>query len=186
MTILQSERLTLRPLTLDDAEQIEILAGDPDVAKTTSNIPHPYPKGAGKDFVLGTKKLIQSNKLVLFGMVQKKSQDFIGVINLNLSLEHNRAEFGYFVGKEFWGKGYGTEAAQVLFSYGFEQMQLNRIYAATFAENVGSRRIMEKIGLVYEGLFQEHMVRDGQTHDVVYYGLTKTQYEQKSSLKPSK
>ena len=90
------------------------------------------------------------------------------------------------LGKSSGVKDIGTEAAQVLFSYGFEQMQLNRIYAAAFAENVGSRRIMEKIGLVYEGLFQEHMVRDGQTHDVVYYGLTKTQYEQKSSLKPSK
>lgn len=186
MTILQTERLTLRPLTLDDGEQIEVLAGDKDVAKTTSNIPHPYPKGAGKQFVVGTKELIKNKKLILFGIVQKQSQDLIGVINLNLSLEHHRAEFGYFIGKEFWGKGYGTEAAQALLTYGFQQLPLNRIYAAAFAENLGSRRIMEKIGLIYEGLLHEHMVRNDQTHDVVYYGLTKAQYEQKNSTKSSK
>ena len=186
MKSLKSDRLHLRPLTYEDGERIEELAGDYEVAKTTSNIPHPYPKGGGKAFILASQKAIQQEKLVLLGVVENASEQLIGVINLNLSPENNRGEFGYFIGKNYWGKGFGTEAARLLLQYGFEELKLNRIYAAAFKENRGSSRVMEKIGLLYEGTFHQHLQKDGMYCDVVYYGLTKVKYLQKNSRELSK
>lgn len=176
MDKLETKRLLLRKLTMQDASDIEKYAGDYDVAKTTLSIPHPYPKGSGISFIQSTERAEQMGKVILFAIEEKHSGQFIGVMNFNLSKEHQRAELAYWIGKPFWGKGYGTEAAQKLIGYGFEKLDLNKIHAAAFASNPGSWRIMEKVGMKREGLLQQHLVRFHEVHDVVYYGILKEDY----------
>ncbi|CAG9621247.1 Putative ribosomal N-acetyltransferase YdaF [Sutcliffiella rhizosphaerae] len=178
---METENLILRRLQLDDAERVEELASDYELAKTTLYIPHPYPKGSAVDFI---KKVWQGEEtgLVTFAIVEKESKSLIGVININQTLAFKRGELGYWIGRPYWGKGYGTEAAKAVMEYGFEELQLNKVFAGAFAENPGSWRIMEKIGMKHEGIWRQHGMRDGKFIDLTYYGLLREEYEE-SNLK---
>lgn len=181
MPQLETNRLTLRPLNLSDAARIEQLAGDYDVAKTTLNIPHPYPSGAAEPFINSMLEAEKDGRVVIFAICEKSSEDLIGIMNISISAMHNRGELAYWIGKPYWGKGYGTEAAQVLLSYGFEQLELHKIFAEAYTSNPGSWRIMEKIGLVYEGTLRQHVYRFGQYHDLAFYGMLRDEYRQRTS-----
>lgn len=176
MDTLETGRLILRPLSSDDSERIEELAGDYDVAKSTLNIPHPYPKGSAIQFIENVLTAERNHKLVMFAVIEKDSQLLIGLINLNLALTYKRGELAYWIGKQYWGKGYGTEATKALLEYGFHHKNLNRIFAAAFTCNAGSWRIMEKIGLKHEGTLKQHVARFGQFYDLAYYGLLKEDF----------
>lgn len=81
----------------------------------------------------------------MFAITDKESKLLIGLININLSEPYKRGELAYWIGKQYWGKGYGTEATKTLLEYGFNQLNLNKFFAASFASNTGSWRIMEKV-----------------------------------------
>jgi [ribosomal protein S5]-alanine N-acetyltransferase len=167
---LATERLLLRKLELSDAKQIGELAGNYDVAKTTLTIPHPYPKGSAAIFI---QSMIDSET---YALIQKESNQLIGMMTLKPHPTYHRGELGYWIGKPFWGRGYGTEAARALVQYGFESLQLHKIYAQAFTTNPGSWRIMEKIGLKYEGTLRQHVYRFGEFYDLAQYGLLREEY----------
>lgn len=174
--MLETNRLILRPLTLEDAVLVEEYASDYDVAKTTLSIPHPYPKGSAKQFISSMLEAEKEGKIAIFAVVSKENDCLIGVINLNLNTAFERGELAYWIGKPFWGKGYGTEAADALIKLGFEEFHLNRIFAAAFASNPGSWRIMEKLGMKYEGTLRQHIFKWGEFHDLTYYGILADEY----------
>ncbi|MEH7524921.1 GNAT family N-acetyltransferase [Bacillus sp. JJ1503] len=176
MELLDGKRIILRSLTLEDAEKIEEYASDYEIAKTTLYIPHPYPKGSARDFIAKVLEAEQKGEAVTFAIISKKDHGFIGLISIGQVMEHRRGELGYWVGKPFWGKGYGTEAARLVIKYGFEILNLNRIYAAAFKSNPGSWRIMEKCGMKHEGVFRNHVVKDGKAIDLTYYSILKEEY----------
>ncbi|MCZ2260910.1 GNAT family N-acetyltransferase [Sporosarcina sp. G11-34] len=179
MDMLETKRLLLRPLISDDSEKIEELAGDYDVAKSTLNIPHPYPKGSAIQFIESILTAEKNNEVVMFAITEKESQQLIGLINLNLAAPYKRGELAYWIGKQYWGRGYGTEATKELLNYGFIHLNLNKIFAASFTSNPGSWRIMEKVGLKYEGTLKQHVVRFGEYCDLAYYGLLRREFEKK-------
>ncbi|WP_108670354.1 GNAT family N-acetyltransferase [Peribacillus acanthi] len=181
MKTLETERLLLRPLTTIDSERVEELASDYDVAKTTLTIPYPYPKGSAMHFITSVLEMEKDGKLAIFAIVDKGTNDLIGIINMNLSLVYQRGELAYWVGKSYWGQGYGTEAAKVVMKYGFEELGLNKVFAQSFTNNPGSWKIMEKIGLKYEGTLKQHVVRFGEFHDLAHYGLLKEEYLQEAA-----
>lgn len=176
MELLDGKRIILRSLTLEDAEKIEEYASDYEIAKTTLYIPHPYPKGSARDFVAKVLEAEQNGKAITFAIVSKEDYGLIGLISIGPVMEHRRGELGYWVGKPFWGKGYGTEAATMVIKYGFEILNLNRIYAAAFTSNPGSWRIMEKCGMKHEGVFRNHVVKDGKPIDITYYSILKEEH----------
>jgi [ribosomal protein S5]-alanine N-acetyltransferase len=176
MTYLETDRLQLRPLKIEDSEIVERLASDYDVAKSTLTIPHPYPKGSAKDFIESVLGAEKNGRIVICAMIEKESDEFIGIINVSLQDAYKRGELAYWVGKPYWGKGYGTEAAKVLTAYCFHELELNKVFACAFTDNPGSFRIMEKIGFEYEGTLKQHVARDGEYKDLCYYGIVREQF----------
>ncbi len=176
--MLETERLILRPLTLEDADRVEELASDYDVAKTTLTVPHPYPKGSAKKFIRHVLDAEKEGKIVIFAIINKEESSLIGIMNLSINTSHDRGELAYWIGKPYWGKGFGTEAAKELVKLGFDELHLNRIFAASFTSNPGSWRIMEKIGMKYEGTLKQHLVKWGVYIDLAYYGILKEEYFQ--------
>jgi ribosomal-protein-alanine N-acetyltransferase len=79
-------------------------------------------------------------------------------------------EVGYAFGKDAWGRGYATEVARALVRWGFETLELERIVAVAYAENAASRRVMDKLGMRFEG------VRYIYGTDSVYYSLTRSDF----------
>lgn len=176
---LETERLLLRKLELNDADRVEELASDYELAKTTLNVPHPYPPGSAGDFIQSMWKA-EERGMVVFAIVEKESNSLIGIINIKQTLAYKRGELGYWVGRPYWGKGYGTEAARAVVGFGFKELGLNKVFAGAFADNPGSWRIMEKVGMKHEGTWRQHAMRDGRFVDLVYYGVLREEYERKN------
>ena len=173
---LVTDRLLLRRLELEDADRVEELASDYELAKTTLTVPHPYPAGSAEDFIR-SMWAAGDKGLVVFAIVEKESGSLIGIINIKQTLAYKRGELGYWVGRPYWGKGYGTEAARMVVAYGFEELGLNKVFAGAFADNPGSWRIMEKVGMKHEGTWRQHAMRDGRFVDLAYYGVLREEYE---------
>ena len=81
------------------------------------------------------------------------------------------AEFGYWLGEPYWGRGIMTEAAKAASSYAMRRFGLIRLEAPVFEWNPASMRVLEKCGFVREGVLRASAVKDGQTIDRVLYAL---------------
>ena len=97
-----------------------------------------------------------------------------GGIGLELGgdIERRSAELGYWLGEAFWGKGITTAAVRALTGYGFEALNLTRIFAVPFASSSASIRVLEKCGYIREGLMRRSAVKEGVVIDQVLYALT--------------
>ncbi len=103
----------------------------------------------------------------------------IGFIELDgISWTNREAWIGIGIGeREFWGKGYGTDAMQVLTRYAFTELQLRRLSLNVYEYNVRAQRSYQKAGFVVEGHARQVLNRDGQRWDLVYMGLLKEEWE---------
>ncbi|UCD75206.1 MAG: GNAT family N-acetyltransferase [Phycisphaerales bacterium] len=178
---IQTERLILRPFTTDDAADCQRLAGDKDIAATTILIPHPYPDGAAEEWIATHQETFEKGEAVIFAITLRDGGDFIGAVGLTITARHHHAELGYWVGKPYWSQGYCTEAARAMLDYAFNTLNLNRVHAHHFASNAASGKVMEKIGMQYEGLCREHILKWGGYVDIRLYGILKTDYDSHQS-----
>lgn len=174
---IETERLILRPFTLDDAPEVQRLAGDMAIAATTTNIPHPYKDGMAEDWIKTHEERFEKGELANFAIVLKKKNNLIGAIGLQIKKVHENGELGYWIGKPYWGRGYCTEAAQAVLKYGFRVLKLNRIYATYMSDNPSSGRVMEKIGMRYEGTLRQHVKKWGEYKDLKMYSILKGEYK---------
>jgi ribosomal-protein-alanine N-acetyltransferase len=172
----KTERLILRPIAIEDSNSIESLASDYQVAKSTLTIPHPYPKGSAFHFIKSMHRAEREGRIQIYSILSKEAGTLIGIINISLRKEYERGELAYWIGKPYWGKGYGTEAAKEVIRIGFEERGLNRIFAASFTDNPGSSRIMEKIGMKHEGVLRQHVMKEGKYKDLTYYSILKSEF----------
>jgi RimJ/RimL family protein N-acetyltransferase len=168
---LHTERLILRPFTLADADNVQRLASAWEVADTTLNIPHPYPDGAAAQWIGTHPANFEAGTSVTFAIVLRDSNTLCGAIGLGIHRKHVRAEMGYWLGVPFWNGGIVTEAARGVLRYGFDTLNLHRIYAFHFARNPASGRVMQKIGMRYEGTLRHHDRKDDHWEDLVSYGI---------------
>lgn len=144
---METERLLLRSFELEDAPAIQKLAGSEEIAQNTF-VPHPYEDGMAEQFIQESKKNTERGEWANFAIVLKSENTLIGSIGYkDIDEGHNRAEFGYWIGKPYWGNGYATEAVKKLIHYGFNNLGLHRIYATPFGSNIASQRVLEKAGL---------------------------------------
>jgi RimJ/RimL family protein N-acetyltransferase len=175
--ILYTERLLLRPFSLDDAKRVQALAGDIKVATYTINIPHPYEDGVAEHWISTHNENLEQNKSITYAVVIDEIQELIGAISLMLNLNHKKAEIGYWFGASYWNKGYCTEAAREMIKLGFEQLDLNKIFACAVVENIGSWRVMEKAGMSFEGVRRQDVLKWGEFKDLKYYYVLKEDYK---------
>jgi RimJ/RimL family protein N-acetyltransferase len=91
---------------------------------------------------------------------------------------HGTAVLGISVGRKAdWGKGYGTDASKVTIRYGFQELNLHRIWLDVFGYNDRAQDLYRRLGFTEEGRLREHMARDGRRHDVILMGLLRPEWE---------
>lgn len=180
---LQTERLILRPFSKKDAPDVQRLAGDPDVADTTLNIPHPYEDGMAEGWMSTHQAAFHEGKGITFAITLRETDELVGAISLRTMNRFNRAEMGYWIGQPYWGNGYCTEAAKAAIAYGFDELNLNKVLAYHLTRNPASGRVMEKAGMSYEGLFRQHVYKanalgkDGVYEDLKMYAILRDEFE---------
>lgn len=169
MEPLLTERLILRPFSSEDAKDIFELNGDPEVLKYTGDQPFGSIAEARK-FILSYNHFEKWER-GRFGVFLRENNAFIGWCGLKYHEDTGETDLGYRFKKQFWGKGYGTEAAAFALKDGFERLHLKRIYAEAYSENKGSIRIMEKVGMK----FLKYTSFDGAEGKI--YEMLKTNYK---------
>jgi RimJ/RimL family protein N-acetyltransferase len=175
--MLQTARLVLRPYALTDAPDLQRLIGDREVASTTTNIPHPYEEGMAEAWINAQPDLFEQGQGVNFAITTPADDALIGGMGLRLTPAHQHGELGYWIGVPFWNHGYCTEAAQAVVTYGFETLALHRILAYHMTRNPASGRVMEKIGMRYEGCLRQHICKWGVFEDAAVYGILKSEFD---------
>lgn len=180
---LETERLLLRGLTLEDIPDIFEYASDPQVAEYTSWAAH----RTLEDSEAFVRWAIESSANPdangwTWGITFKQTGKLIGTIGIGWVARHYRAEIGYAIGKPYWNQGLVTEAAYTLIKLGFERMGLNRIEARCNPENIGSARVMEKIGMRFEGILREQVYFKEKFEDLKMYSILRREYEARPDL----
>jgi RimJ/RimL family protein N-acetyltransferase len=174
---LETERLILRPFAPKDAPNLARLAGRREIADTTISIPHPYSEPQARQWLAGNVDLFGKGKVVVFGVQLKSDTKLVGSVGLrDIEAEHAQAELGFWIAIECWGKGYATEAACAVVTFGFEQLELNRIYAHHMVRNPASGRVLAKIGMQREGLLRQRVRKWGRFEDVVPLAILREEW----------
>jgi RimJ/RimL family protein N-acetyltransferase len=175
--LLETSRLILRALTPGDAQRIRELASPFEIADTTGHMPHPYLEGMAEEWIRTHEYEYVKHESAMFGIALRETGEVIGAIGLTIHPTSRRAELGYWIGVPYWNCGYATEAARAVIRFGFEALELNRVYASHFPRNPASGRVMQKAGMTFEGILREHFIRWNKPEDLVYYGILKSEWE---------
>jgi RimJ/RimL family protein N-acetyltransferase len=187
---LYTPRLILRPFTLADAPRVRELAGDRRVAATTALIPHPYPDGAAEAWIGAHEKSAAQGTEFSFAITLAGTRTpgrendlsdtghVIGSIGVGVEGNpmHRRAALGYWIGVPYWNKGFATEAGRAILSFAFLRREYHRIFAWHFTGNGASGRVMQKLGLAYEGTYRQHFFKWDEFLDVSFYGLLRADW----------
>lgn len=177
--VFETARLRLRPYRLDDASQLQRLAGDRRVAATTATIPHPYPDGAAEAWIAPHDENWSSGSRINCA-IETRDGEYVGGVGLVFEAEHARAELGYWIAVPAWGKGYATEASEALCDYGFTTLGLHRIEARYLATNTASGGVMAKLGMQREAVLRQHVVKWNERHDLVVCGILAPEWRTRS------
>lgn len=170
---LETDSLALRPLSLNDAEDMFEYAQDPRVSQYLSWEPHISPEASG-EFLRGVLARYIQGVPAPWGIEHRSDQKLIGTCGfLSCNLTHHYADIGYLLAPSYWYHGYATEAARAIIDYGFRELALHRIEAQCRIENQASARVMEKVGMRTEGVLRGRFYLQGQWHDSHMYSITR-------------
>jgi [ribosomal protein S5]-alanine N-acetyltransferase len=174
--VLETERLILRKITLDDLEDMFEYGSDEEVSRYVTWDTHKTTNDT-KDFIEFVLSKYEKGKVAPWGIELKETGKLIGTVDfVSWSPDHNNAEIGYVLSRAYWGMGITTEAAYELIRFGFEHMELVRIQARCFLKNIGSERVMEKLGMTFEGIVRKGMFAKGKHQDLKLYSILKEEF----------
>jgi len=175
---LESARLTLRWMTEDDVEGHYAVFSDPVVARYWSSEPWTDIEQA-RQGIAATMAAYADGSGLRFGIVLRETGELIGNVSLHHFFEQNRrCEIGYALASKYWGQGYATEALRAAIQHGFDALNLNRIEADIDPRNIGSGRVLEKLGFRKEGFMPERWIVFGEFADTVNYGLLRRYWDE--------
>jgi RimJ/RimL family protein N-acetyltransferase len=145
--VLETTRLVLRAPRLEDAKAVAALANDRRIAQNTARIPHPYKLSDAEAFIASVNKV---GGEALF-LITARDSTIMGACGA-MPVEGQPPEIGYWLGVDFWGKGFATEALHALVDYGFADLNHDALQAGARVTNPASRRVLEKCGFQWTGV----------------------------------
>ncbi|MFT3919020.1 GNAT family N-acetyltransferase [Cloacibacterium sp.] len=174
---LSTKRLVLSQPTVADTEDVILqMNSTSEISENTLTLPFPYKKENADFWFQMAEFSFQKNEAFIFGIREKENLKLIGAVGLHLDNSNNKAEVGYWLGKSFWNKGYVSEALQKVLKFGFEELNLNKIYASHFLHNPASGKVLEKCGFVFEAVLQQEILKNGKFYDLFRYCILKSNY----------
>jgi ribosomal-protein-alanine N-acetyltransferase len=164
--VLKTRRLTFRGFEADDLDRLAEILAKPDVMRY---MPGGKPLSREKakknlDYILGQW---DRDGYGWWAVIHNHDDTLIGWCGLGLVNELDEPEVAYLLDAPYWGRGIATEGAAASLRFGFEELELDRIIALAHTDNVGSQRVMQKSGMVYE----KNLHLWGL--DLVYYAITR-------------
>ncbi|WP_433791191.1 GNAT family N-acetyltransferase [Actinoplanes sp. CA-252034] len=168
MSELTTARLLLRPFEPGDVTAVHAYASDPEVVRYMDWGPNTLAETEA--FVADAADPAEG--VHLFAV--EHEGHVVGAVELRVTNHiHARGEFGYALARSAWGRGLATEAAAAVLAFAFDRAGLHRVAATCDPANTGSRRVLEKTGLTYEGRLKDYLHIRGQWRDRLLYAATR-------------
>ncbi|NMO97685.1 GNAT family N-acetyltransferase [Paenibacillus lemnae] len=173
---LNTERLRLRKLKLEDEQDLFSYCSNDAVARYTTWYKHQTIEDTRiyLDMVLNQ---YNSHKVAPWGIEDTLTGQIVGTAGfVAWDIKNSKAELGYALSQQYWNQGYMSEAIREIIKFGFEHMKLVRIEARCHPDNIGSSRVMEKNGLLFEGILRKHIFARGVHEDVKMHAIIKDDF----------
>ncbi len=168
---LHTPRLRLRRLRMEDAHDIYAYASDPQVTpyliwETHRSLDDTY------DFLARALHNYGDGGLPVWAIEHLADRKVIGTCGFaELALRHARGEIGYVIARAYWRQGIMTEAVRAVLGYCFSVLHLNRVEARCDVDNTASWRVMEKVGMKFEGVLRQNIILHGSPRDARMYAI---------------
>ncbi|MEY9866547.1 ribosomal-protein-alanine N-acetyltransferase [Peribacillus sp. B2I2] len=171
--LIETRRLILREVTIEDAGDMFKYLSDTDVVKPMGLDPCQTVNDVW-DEIKWYESIFKEGTGIRWGITLKDSGKVIGSCGfLNMVSKHHRAEIGYELSKDHWRKGIASEALEAVVMYGYRHFQLERIEALIEPANSPSQKLVEKQGFRREGLLRHYEYTCGKFDDLYMYSLIK-------------
>ncbi len=157
--LLETERLLLVPPCRAHAQTMADMANHVDIAYMLSTMPHPYCVDDALDWIRIVGEMAVGTAFSIF---LKDGQQFIGCCGSGPVDDNNEIDFGYWIGVEYWGNGYATEAGRAVLSHVFEMFQFEVITTDFNLKNEASGKVLHKLGFNHVGQRVRHCQASGQ------------------------
>ena len=176
MPILHTERLVLRRMLLDDTDDMFEYSRLPEVTKYLLWSPHPD-KTYTFEYLSYLDNRYKTGDFFDWAIIHKELNKMIGTCGFTrFDFRHDCGEIGYVINPAFQGQGIATEAVARVIRFGFENLGLNRVECKFLPENSASRRVMEKNGMILEGVRRQGMLIKGEYRDVAVCSILKEDF----------
>ncbi|WP_412459212.1 GNAT family N-acetyltransferase [Alkalihalobacillus trypoxylicola] len=175
---IKTERLRLRKWKKEDLESLYAYGSNENVTKYVTWDTYSSYDDAER-FIEQILQQYEQQQISPWAIEWRKTGDVIGNVDfVNWNIQDRRAELGYVLNESYWNKGVMTEAVKALIQFGFEKMNLVRLEAKCFEENIGSAKVMEKSGMLYEGKMRKYKYIKGIHQNIKIYSILKEDYDE--------
>ncbi|WP_164670090.1 GNAT family N-acetyltransferase [Virgibacillus doumboii] len=174
--LFESSRIKLRKMISDDVELYHKWRNDMEVMQSTNPFLDMHSLESTTVFVTNT--IIGSQSSKCYVIQEKETEKPIGITSLiNIDYKNRNAECIIDIGeRDYWGKGYGKEAMNLLLEYAFLEMNLHRLSLSVFSFNERAIKLYEKIGFQHEGKSRQSLFRNGEWHDIIHMGILQSAF----------
>lgn len=174
---IDAPRVSLRWLTDADTSSLFSIFSDPEVMRYWSCPPFAGMEGA-RTLLADIHEHFRQRTLFQWGIARRTDDLVIGTCTLfHIDLSNRRAEIGYALGREHWGKGYMQEALNALLGFSFDKLNMHRIEADVDPNNASSIKTLERLGFRREGYLRERWLVGGEIQDALFYGLLRREWQ---------
>ncbi|WP_195599337.1 GNAT family N-acetyltransferase [Longibaculum muris] len=164
---------TIRKWQIDDQYDLaKILNNQKIMNHLRDGLPYPYTVEDAKEYI---SSMLQANQEKMFAFAISVDEHVIGSISVTRldNIHSCTGELGYYIGEDYWGKGYATCAVKQVCQYVLNHSDILRIFAEPFAYNTASCRVLEKAGFLYEGTLHKNAMKNGKVLDMKMYALVR-------------
>ncbi len=174
---LETDRLILRKLASGDERDIFEYASNNEVTRYMSWDTHRTIEDS-RGFIQFTLGRYERDEAGDWGILWRENGKLIGTVGFAwCDMKNRRAEIGYVLARSYWGQGIMPEAVRRIIRFAFEEMGLNRIECCHFLPNEKSGRVMQKVGMSFEGIARERIFAKGRFWDVKQYAILKADFK---------
>ena len=175
--VLETSRLRMRPLSLDDTPRIFAIHSDSRTLEYWSHDPFVDIEQAG-ELIRANLEWVETGQAVYWAVEHREARGLIGTSTLFKFDEQNRhAEVGYILDRAWWGQGLMSEVLGAMIDHAFNTLDLHRLEADTDPRNAPSNALLEKFGFRREGYFRERWWVQGKWLDSLMFGLLRHEYQ---------
>ncbi len=175
--MIKTDRLTLREVCDEDFDAVYAYASDPEVVTFMTWGPSTPEETRG--FLARAQALAAAVPRVGYelAVVRRSDGRLLGGVGLNRDQAgSSRAMLGYCYHRDAWGYGYATEAARAVLRFGFEELGLHRVWAGCDPENLGSVRVLTKLGMTQEARLRQDSLVQGEWRDALIFGILRDEW----------